>query len=349
MYIKKKPSLLKIRLTILIFVTCFFYGGPAYCIEPLSLKKIAPPDKIVTLYVHVKPIDSGLAIEAELPSEKKSFNVPAFPAAKVKSFMDLMEPNKHEYSKVAPILEQYGHTFFDPIQTLLSRCTEIEFVLADDSLIAHPFDLLIFQGKHLFLQKPIAYSFNNVGPQRFDLNDVTTSLLVSDETADPQRAVMKVREYIPNSTYKDINDVKAEEFASMGPVDLLLMSAHGHTFADREDYIELDEEQQLKAEHMAGLKPKFIYFDSCYMGSSIDFIKLFRSQKTAFYIAPVVPNEAGNSSTKTMCLFFKALDLYKSPTYALYLTRCQLYEHFLRKEINFMLLFRSFPFRVYRL
>lgn len=348
MHIKKKPSLLKIRLTILIFVTCCFYVEPAYCIEPLSLKKVAPPDKIATLYVHVKPIDSGLAFEAELLSEKKSFNVPAFPAAKVKAFIDLMEPTKHDYSKVAPVLEKYGHTFFDPIQTLLSRCTEVEFVLEDDLLITYPFDLLIFNGKHLFLQKPIAYSFNNVGPQRFDLKDVTASLLISDETADPQRAVMKVREYIPNSTYKDINDVKAEDFAALGPVDLFLMSAHGHTFAEQDDYIELDDEQQLKAEHLAGLKPKLVYFDSCYMSSSVDFIKLFRSQKTAFYIAPVVPNEAGNSSTKTMCLFFEALDLYKCPTYALHLTRRQLYEHFSRKEINFMLLFRSFPFRVYR-
>lgn len=247
--------------------------------------------------------------------------MPAFPAAKVKAFINLIEPTKHDYSKVAPVLENYGHTFFDPVQTLLSQCTEIEFVLEDDSLIAHPFDLLIFQGKHLFLRKPIAYSFNKVGSQRFDLKDVTNGLFISDETADPQRAVMEIREFIPNSTYKDINDVKAEDFATLGPVDLLLMSAHGHTFAEKDDFIELDDEQQLKAEYLSSLKPKLVYFDSCFMGSSVDFIKLFRSQKVAFYIAPIVPNEAGNSSTKTICLFFEALDLYKCPTYALYLTR----------------------------
>lgn len=147
------------------------------------------------------------------------------------------------YSKVAPILTEYGHIFFDPIQSLIPQCTEIEFILGHDTLTPHPFDLLIFQERYLFLQKPVAYSFEKVGPQRFSLKDVTNALLISDKTADPQRAVMKVRKYIPNNTYKDIAEVKPAGFRAMDSVDLLLTSAHGHIFADKDDYMDFGDKR----------------------------------------------------------------------------------------------------------
>jgi hypothetical protein len=341
--------LAKSSLKTLVLVVCCFRIEFAYCEELLHLNKVDPPDKAVTLYLCIKPIDSGLAIETELMSQKMSFKVGAFPDAKLKAFLDMTsETFHHNYSKVAPVLEEYGHTFFDPIQTLIRQCTEIEFVLGHDALIPYPFDLLIFEGKPLFLQKPVAYSFKKAGPQRFNLKDVSGALLISDKTADPQRAVIKVQKYIPNNIYKDINDVKPTDFETMPPIDLLLMSAHGHIFTDEDDYIEFGDDR-LKAGHLANLRPKLVYFDSCFMSSSVDFIKLFQSNEAAYYIAPIVPNEAGNSSTKTMNLFFEALDIYGCPAYALYLTRCQLYDHFSKQGINFMLFFRSFPFRLYRL
>jgi hypothetical protein len=315
----------------------------------LRLNKIAPPDNAITLYLYIRPIDSGLTIEAELRSQKTSFKVGNFPAEKLKTFLDLNSKlSERNYSKVAPILKKYGQTFFDPIQTLISQCTEIEFVLGHDTLISYPFDLLVFQDKHLFLQKPIAYSFKKVPPRRFSPKDVSSALLISDKTADPQRAVIKVQKYIPNNRYRDIAEIKPADFQMMDSVDLLLMSAHGHIFADEDDYIEFGDDR-LKACHLANLRPKLVYLDSCFMGSSLDFIKLFRSKEAAFYIAPIVPNEAGNSSTKTMTMFFEALDTYGCPAYAMYLTRCQLYEHFSKQGTNFMLFFRSYPFRVYRL
>ncbi len=344
----EKLSLAKSTLTVLIFVICCCCSGLAHCEESLYLSKAAPPDNTVTLYLYIKPIDSGLAVETELISQKTSFKVHAFPAAKLKTFLDMnSKASGHNYSKVAPILTEYGHTFFDPIQTLIQQCTEIEFVLGHDTLIPYPFDLLIFQDKPLFLRKPIAYSFKKVTPRRFNLKDISSALLISDKTADPQRAVIKVQKYIPNNRYKDIAEIKPADFRTVGPVDLLLMSAHGHIFADEDDYIEFGDDR-LKASHLANLKPRLVYLDSCFMGSSLDFIKLFQSNKAAFYIAPLVPNEAGNSSTKTMSLFFEALDIYGCPAYALYLTRCQLYKHFSKKGVNFMLFFRSFPFRIYR-
>ncbi len=346
--IDKWLSFAVIGLSVLVFAIGFYFSRPDSSEETLRLKKAAPPDEAVTLYVYVKSKDSGLSIEAKLKSQITSFEVDAFPAAQLKAFLDVTsETSKHEYSEVAPLLEQFGQKFFGPIQTFVRQCTEIEFVLADDSLIPYPFDLLFFQGEPLFIQKPVAYSFEEVGPGRLSLKEISHALLISDETADPERAVAKVRKYIKKNTYKDIVEVKPGDFKTAGPVDLLLISAHGHIFADEDDYIEFGDER-LTADCLANLKPKLVYFDSCFTGASLDFIRLFRTNGVAFYVAPWVPNEAGNSSTKTMCLFFESLDLYGRPAYALYQTRRQLYEHFSKNGIGFLVFYRCFPFRVYR-
>jgi len=346
--IGRKLSLGVIGLSVLTFAIFCYYSGLDSSEKPLRLIREAPASDTVTLYVHVKPIDSGLSIEAKLESDTTSFEVKDFPAAQLKAFLDLTcEISNHKYMEVEPLLKQYGRKLFNPIQAFIRQCTEIEFVLADDTLIPYPFDLLFLQGKPLFIQKPVAYSFEEVGPGQINLKEISHALLISDETADPERAVLKVQQYFKNNTYKDINDVKPDDFKTTGPVDLLLISAHGHIFDNEDDYIEFGDEQ-LTADYLANTKPKLVYFDSCFTGASRDFIGLFRSNGVDFYVAPWVPNEAGNSSTKTMCLFFESLDLYGRPAYALYQTRCQLYEHFSKKGIKFIVFFRSFPFRVYR-
>jgi len=347
-HIDKWLSFGVIGLSVLIFAIGYYYGRPDSSNEMLRLKRAAPPDEVVTLYVYVKPIDSGLSIEAQLKSRKTSFEVTAFPASQLKDFLDIScETSNHEYAEVAPLLEQYGEKLFGPIETFIRQCTEIEFVLADDSLISYPFDLLLFQGEPLFIQKPVAYSFEKVGPGQIDLKEISHALLISDKTADPERAVAKVRKFIKRNTYKDITEVKPQDFETAGPVDLLLISAHGHIFDDEDDYIEFGDER-LTAKALANLKPRLVYFDSCSMGASDDLIGLFRAGGVAFYVAPLVPNEAGNSSTKTMCMFFESLDLYGRPAYALYQTRRQLYEHFAKNGVDFLVLYRSFPFRLYR-
>jgi hypothetical protein len=347
--IDKWLSFVVIALSVLIFATGYYFSRPDGGDEMLRLKKAAPPDEDVTLYVYVKPVDSGLSIEAKLKSQTTSFEVNAFPAEQLRDFLDIScETSNHKYADVSPILERFGEKLFSPIETFIRQCTEIEFVLADDSLISYPFDLLLFQGEPLFIHKPVAYSFEKVGPGQIDLKKILHALLISDETADPERAVVKVQKYIKKNIYKDINDIEPDDFKTAGPVDLLLISAHGHIFDNEDDYIEFGDER-LTVKNLAGLRPRLVYFDSCSMGAGDDFIGLSRANGVAFYIAPLVPNEAGNSSTKTMCLFFESLDLYGRTAYALYQTRRQLYEHFSKNGINFMVLYRSFPFRVYRL
>jgi len=69
---------------------------------------------------------------------------------------------------------------------------------------------------------------------------------------------------------------------------------------------------------------------------------------TSYFLAPILSNEAGNSSTRTIRLFFKNLAETGSPAESLYLTRRQLYQEF-QKDPPAKRLWRAYPFRLYRL
>jgi hypothetical protein len=58
-------------------------------------------------------------------------------------------------------------------------------------------------------------------------------------------------------------------------------------------------EESLRSEHLSHLSPSLVYFDSCNLGVSAQFIQSFRDRGTQFYVAPIMGNEAGESSTKT--------------------------------------------------
>lgn len=334
--------------TVYFIILYFLLSHPGLCNETLSLNKQPPPDKITTLFINISS-EKDTVIKCKLGTETRTYKTKAPPIEQLRSFLDLGShtPN-HRYSEVEPILLEYSKAFIEPIQDLLEKAHEVEFVLRSPSLIQMPFDLLFFKDKPLFLQKPTVYSFTEVGPIKLDLMSMDNVLLISDITADPDRGVEIIQAQISAETFKDISDVTLETFRSLKNLDMLLLSAHGKVFDDKPDYIEIGE-SQLRPEDLRKLKAKLVYFDSCSLGGSMEFIRQLRSNPVSVYVAPWVPNEAGDSSTNTMKLFFKALELYSYPSYALFLTRKQLYNHYSNlPQISFLALFRSFPFRIYR-
>jgi hypothetical protein len=96
------------------------------------------------------------------------------------------------------------------------------------------------------------------------------------------------------------------------------------------------------------LRSKIAYFDSCRIGISNSFLESFSGAGTIYFVAPIVNNEAGNSSTKTMDLFFNHLIQGETPEVALFLTRKELWNFYDEEALAFRA-WRAFPFRVYRL
>jgi hypothetical protein len=69
---------------------------------------------------------------------------------------------------------------------------------------------------------------------------------------------------------------------------------------------------------------------------------------TKYFVAPILSNEAGNSSMMTIQVFFKHLLHSKRPEVALFHTRKVLWDAY-RDDHFVYRAWRGFPFRVYRL
>jgi hypothetical protein len=316
----------------------------------LVLEELAPPAEVATLYLHLESTESGSTLRAELGSRELSCSLPPFPTATQQAFQESAARGDSQdgYQDVERSLREYGELFYGPIRELVQQSSEIEIVLGDEALVPFPYEDLYFDGKPLFLQKPVAYSFEEIGPGRVDLARLTDALLISDGTADPERAVATIQEHLDNCAYLDISEIEPADLREATTIDLLLVSAHGHVSADGPDHISFGL-PKLVAEDLGQMRPELVYFDSCSLGASLDFMRVFRGSGVPYYVAPWFSNEAGNSSTKTMRLFFAALARHQDPVHALFLTRRKLHEHFSKSDSPYAILFRASPFRVYRL
>jgi hypothetical protein len=213
-----------------------------------------------------------------------------------------------------------------------------------------PFDILQYRKLPLFLQKPVTYSFSQVN-SNLNFSEDWSALMISDRTADPENGAAFVQDILANSVYYDIQDLTLEKLNLIPPKDLVLISAHGSIdshLSHQQDHIDFNQDSILPT-HLARLSPKLIYLDSCQLGVSYEFIQSLKRAKTKYYIAPILSNEAGNSSTRTIQLFFKFLKDGFSPALALFHTRTQLYQHFQKTDGYNLLIWRAFPFRVYHL
>lgn len=129
--------------------------------------------------------------------------------------------------------------------------------------------------------------------------------------------------------------------------DLLLISGHG-SLDGREGEIELDDES-LTSEELSEISTTLTYFDSCQMGINWDFVDTFYEEGTTrYYLAPVISNDAGDSSTRTLQSFFEGIKEHGRPEKALFDTRKKLFEFYTTKgKKPVVVLNKSFPFRLY--
>jgi hypothetical protein len=190
-----------------------------------------------------------------------------------------------------------------------------------------------------------------------EVSDVTVSYEGYRQAPNKEVEIFKVKlgngfEYEvsrgPSSRYYKIEEMNLAKLSSVRAADILLISAHGWVQFANTDSMKMGEER-LRPERLSHLSPSLIYFDSCNLGVSAHFIQSFRDRGAQFYVAPILANEAGNSSTKTIAYFFERLKAGDTPSKALFYTRKKLYELYGEKEGFNMLLYRAFPFRVYSL
>lgn len=319
---------------------------------PGTLLKINNTQKneAATLFLSFQVVNNQIKINADLGSQHKAYLLSHNADELTKRFNRIYaQIEEQTFSKKQLLLELnlLGKLLFEPISPFIESSSQIEFIIPKE-LIKFPLDLLIFKEQFLFLYRPVSYSFSKQMPENFSFTSDWKAIIVSDPTADPENGCYLLKKMLPSSTYYKINQINIQKFKTLNRPDLLLISAHGDISFSENDCISIKDDE-LYPQHLSQLRPKLAYLDSCQLGASYQFIQSFQKSGTQYYVAPLISNEAGDSSTKTISYFFDSLKNSQLPAFALFSTRKRLYSYFKEKEDLPNLLWKAFPFRVYRL
>jgi ankyrin repeat protein len=305
-----------------------------------------------TLTIHIDSSQNSLNLKVIYGSDSKEYSTPA--ESKVPSKLEYLfnildggESNKEKYGDVNNLLSDLGECIYKPVNTFLDSASEINFIIKE-GMVKYPFDLLRYEGKQLFLIKPVYYSFEQIDPHRFKISPDWTGFIASDVTADPERGCLLAKAMFPASSYFDVWAISPQDIETMENPDFVLVSTHGQISDKGNDVMTLGDEK-IVPKNFSGKRPELVYFDSCNLGISLEFIKVFQNNGTRYYLGPILSNEAGDSSTKTIDFFFNALLEGSTPAVALFQTRKKLYETFSPQDDFYKLMWRAFPFRLYQL
>jgi hypothetical protein len=245
--------------------------------------------------------------------------------------------------EIKALLEEVGHSVFNPIRPLMDAATSIEFVVTEDEL-RFPFDALFYNDSPLFLQKPVLYRFSrNIDPY-LPVSKKWKGCLISDPATVPGKAVLGIKDYFPGSQHYNCRQIRYEDLQKMGPADFLLICGGGDPKG-----IELPE-FTIRSWNLTHVQPKLVFLNVGTLGVGMDFMKAFQQNGTLYYIAPIFTYDAENASAEAMQRFFRSLSNGELPPVAMYLTRKTLYDEYLLQDNDFnRLMSRVFPYRVYRL
>ncbi len=236
-----------------------------------------------------------------------------------------------------------------PFTEQVRKCSLVRFVVYED-LIRSAFDLLSFENAPLFLQRSVCYQVEEGAGEDAPYIELGSALLIADLTADPEEACRQVAELIPESDYAKMQDADLALIrAAADQVDALVVSAHGEIDEDNSGGVYINDET-ITPKLIGKLEAWIVYFDACQQGANIDYIQTFQDESDIqFYLAPIISNDAGDSSTLTMLWFFTAVLEHGNPIQALYETRKRLFEFYTTKKRLSLVtsLNKAFAFRLY--
>jgi hypothetical protein len=311
------------------------------------------------LQIRIEKSGGGMHVTASMDTRQKTFSLDAASVFDLIRIYASMECRDERYcdagepwktpSELEQSLKEQGSKFFGPIDQEVREASVVRFK-ADQSLLQLPFDALFFDGKPLFIQKPVFFIVGEeIHESRFAPVNGGRGILVSDATADPERAVFAVARLYPEAKSFDISEFGLKNLPGLGPLDFMVISAHSSVGnSGGEDYIGIAKGEKLTAASFAQIKPKLVLLDSCKIGVSSTFIDAIKLAGSKYLLAPILSNEAGNSSTMTISAVFDSIAKGADPVTAMFRARTLLYDTYRADELR-TLLWRAFPFRVYQL
>lgn len=225
----------------------------------------------------------------------------------------------------------------------------IRFIVFED-LIHAPLDLLLYRGQYLFLQRQVCYQIDEGYVDDEPEVEIESALLLADLSADPERACAQVAELVEESVYAEDEDARIELLEEHGAeVDLIVISAHGTLDDENRGFLTLNDED-ISPEQLEDISAWIVYFDSCQQAINIDYLEAFQyAGDVEYYLAPIISNDAGDSSTKTMLWFTEKVMASQNPFQALFETRQSLFNYYTNEEQldPIKVLNKAFAFRIY--
>lgn len=261
----------------------------------------------------------------------------------------LQEVKTHKAAALTDALQPLSQQILAPFTAQMQKCSHVRFIVYED-LIRCAFDLLLFEGRYLFLQRSVCYQVTEGYGEDEPEIELGSALLIADLTADPEEACRQVAKLIPDAEYAKMEDADFGMIkAAAAEVDAVVISAHGELEEGNYGALYLNEEE-LSAKLVGKLEAWVVYFDSCQQGVNMTYLDAFQEESDIqFYLAPIISNDAGDSSTKTMVWFFTAVLQHKQPILALFDTRKRLFEFYDKQQKLDLVttLNKAFPFRLY--
>lgn len=237
-----------------------------------------------------------------------------------------------------------------PFEGQLARSHRIA-VEMDSSLLNFPVEFLQLRHQAIALLCPIVFTVagfaNKAGPDKLMLHK---GFILRDPTSDPENACATTFQQYPASTFRSTYRVKPEDFRFRPDVDFLLMSAHGFADSITLRGCVFAKDSPVRPAIFRGNRLKLAYVDGCQQGINWSYIKAAsQADHTAFYLGPIVSNDSGESSTKTINWFFSYLQQTHNPIVALWKTRQKLYRRYQKGWGALDVVNKSFIFRIYKI
>jgi hypothetical protein len=271
--------------------------------------------------------------------------------AQFATIYDILEDKrKAQAEALETAIQMLSERLIAPFADQIRACDLVRLVAYED-VIRCAFDLLLFDGRYLFLQRPVCYQLDEGACAEQPEIELGSALLIADLTADPEQACREVATLIPDAEYHEVGDAKLGMIeAAAAEVDALVISAHGDLDAKNMGALYLKDDAALRPALIEQMEAWVVYFDSCQQGVNVAYLQAFQEESdTQYYLAPIISNDAGDSSTKTLVWFFTGVLGHKNPIRGLFETRKRLYEHYrVEKQLDLVTsLNKAFPFRLY--
>lgn len=331
---------------------------------------VAPTAPERCMHIGVQQQDDRLALQAEFDAVTQTVNPERSAGILSREFRrvyDMLEENRRLDARFDARMAVLSHELFGPLLPGLRKAPCVIFQIEPTSM-HFALDLLPVDGVPLFVLKPVAFSFDKLGggsaiqaaaadgrtPSVKGLGPQSKGFILRDLETDPDDATGDVQKLYPGSTFQRISTATPDMFAR-SRYDFLLISGEGVVSPtwgkpekDENDAIGLGEDD-LYAKDLQGAAFKLVYLDASQLAMSKAFIDAARRSGARHYVAPLISNEAGHSSTLTLRYFFGGLNKGAAPMDALYQTRRQLYKEFEGRVNRTEQIYYAYPFRLYLL